>query len=41
MRKAIYTVKIKDNSKSEDILNKIDIMFIELEKKHPELEVSI
>ena len=35
-----YNITIKDNDKAEAILNEIDMMFIDLEKKHPELEVS-
>jgi hypothetical protein len=40
MRKAEYRITIKDNDKAEAILNEIDQFFIQLEQKHPELEVS-
>ena len=39
--KAKYRITIKDNKKAEAILNEIDMMFIELEQKHPELKVRI
>jgi len=40
MRKAEYRITIKDDSKAEAILTDIDMMFIELEQKHPELHVE-
>jgi len=41
MRKAEYRIAIKDDKKAEAILNEIDIYLMELEHKHPELEVSV
>ena len=38
-RKAVYTIKL-DEEGSEQILNEIDLFFIELEKKYP-TEVEI
>jgi len=40
MRKAIYTIKIKDDSNVEQILSEIDNYFIELEKKYANVQVS-
>jgi len=40
MRKAIYTIKIRDDSNVEQILSEIDNYFIELEKKYANVQVS-
>ena len=40
MRKAIYTIKIKDDSNVEQIFDEIDNYFIELEKKYANVQVS-
>jgi len=40
VRKAIYTVKIKDDSNVEQILSEIDNCFIEIEKKYSNVHVS-
>ena len=40
MKKAEYRVTIKDDNKAEAILTDIDMMFIELEQKHPELHIE-
>jgi len=40
MKKAEYCITIKDDNKAEAILTDIDTMFIELERKHPELHVD-
>jgi hypothetical protein len=40
MRKAEYRITIKDDDRAEAILTDIDMMFIELEQKHPELHVE-
>jgi hypothetical protein len=41
MRTAIYTIKIKDNNKAEQILNEIDIALIQIERKYPQVKVQI
>jgi hypothetical protein len=40
MRKAIYTVKIKDDSNVEQILSEIDKYFIKIESKYSNVQVS-
>ena len=40
MKKAEYHITIKDDSKAEAILTDIDMMFIELERKHLELHID-
>jgi len=40
MKKAEYHITIKDEDKAEAILTEIDTMFIELERKHPELHID-
>jgi hypothetical protein len=40
MKKAEYTITIKDDNNAENILTKIDTFFIELEHKHPEAHVK-
>jgi hypothetical protein len=41
MRKAEYRITIKDDNKADAILTEIDMMFIELERKHPELHIVV
>jgi hypothetical protein len=38
--KAEYTITIKEDSNAEQILNEIDNFFIELEQKHPNVQVK-
>ena len=40
MRKAIYTIKIKEDSNVEQIFDEIDNFFIELEHKHSNVQIS-
>jgi len=40
MRKAIYTVKIKDDSNVEQILSEIDNFLIEIESKYSNVHIS-
>jgi hypothetical protein len=40
MRKAEYRITIKDDNTAEAILTEIDMMFIQLERKHPELHIE-
>jgi hypothetical protein len=40
VKTATYTVKTKDDSKAEQILNEIDLTMIKLERKHPKLTVK-
>jgi hypothetical protein len=40
MKKAEYHITVKDDNTAEAILTEIDMMFIDLERKHPELHID-